>query len=70
MNRPDQIRRAHRSAKPTPQNPAWYNAHRDITYLLAKVNRQEKEVERLRFENQLLKEGRRRDGQLRDSENV
>lgn len=27
----DQIRRSHRSARPKPENIAWFNTHRDLT---------------------------------------
>ena len=33
----DQIRRAHKSARPKPSNPAWCNSHHDCGILLAAV---------------------------------
>ena len=30
-----QIRRAHRSARPTERNPAWLHTHRDLDYVLS-----------------------------------
>lgn len=38
LNRISQIGRAHRSARPKPDNPAWQNAHHDIAFLLGQVD--------------------------------
>ena len=44
----EQIRRAHASACPKPtENPAWTNCHVDCGILLAELDRQRAEVERL-----------------------
>lgn len=34
MNRLEQIRRAHASARPKHDNPAWMHTHNDLTYVL------------------------------------
>jgi hypothetical protein len=34
-----QIGRAHRAAKPKPENPAWQNAHHDVGFLLGQIDR-------------------------------
>ena len=45
----EQIRRAHASACPKPtENPAWTNCHVDCGILLAELDRQRAEIERLR----------------------
>jgi hypothetical protein len=38
LNRISQIGRAHRSARPKPENPAWQNAHHDIGFLLGQID--------------------------------
>lgn len=39
-DRIEQIRRAHKSAKPNPAaNPAWFHAENDIDVLLAEIDR-------------------------------
>ncbi len=49
-DRIEQIRRAHKSARPKPANPAWCHTHRDCGILL-------EEIDRLRaFANEILKQ--------------
>ena len=43
----DQIRRAHDSAKPTAQNPAWLHSHNDCGVLLARVDNLENALRNL-----------------------
>lgn len=38
-----QIRRAHASARPTAENPAWLNSHRDMAYVLSYLDALPKE---------------------------
>lgn len=45
----EQIRRAHLSARPKPESPAWQNCHHDLGFVLA-------EYERLRNENARLRD--------------
>jgi hypothetical protein len=42
----DQIRRAHNSARPTSENPAWMNTHTDCAFLLSFIDRLWKEYTR------------------------
>lgn len=37
-NRLDQIRRSHASAKPKPENPAWFHTHNDLTFVLEQLD--------------------------------
>ena len=46
LARLDQIRRAHRAAQPTPDNPAWMNSHGDCGFLLEFIDRLWKEYSR------------------------
>lgn len=39
MNRIEQIRRSHASARPTPENPAWVHTHADLTVALSEIDR-------------------------------
>jgi hypothetical protein len=39
MSRLEQIRRAHASARPKHDNPAWLHTHQDLTYVLSLVDR-------------------------------
>lgn len=39
----DQIRRAHKSARPTHENPAWINTHMDCSFLLSFIDKLWKE---------------------------
>lgn len=39
MNRLEQIRRAHASARPKHDNPAWLHTHNDLTYVLGLVDK-------------------------------
>lgn len=34
-----QIVRAHKSARPTRENPAWVNTHHDLAYVIALIER-------------------------------
>ena len=47
MDKIEQIRRAHASAKPKPSNPAWCNTHRDLGVILFKLGRRTKALEGL-----------------------
>lgn len=40
----EQIRRAHASARPNTQNPAWMNCHHDCGVLLAEIERLRREL--------------------------
>ena len=35
------IRLAHAEARPTPQNPAWMNTHRDLGFVMTELSRAE-----------------------------
>lgn len=39
MDRLEQIKRAHQSARPTSDNPAWQNCHSDCAFLLKEIER-------------------------------
>jgi hypothetical protein len=39
LARLDQIRRAHRNARPTQENPAWMNCHHDCGFLLSFIDK-------------------------------
>ena len=39
MDRIEQIRRAHKSARPKKTNPAWVNTHRDLGVALQEIER-------------------------------
>ena len=57
----EQIRRAHASACPKPtENPAWTNCHVDCGILLAELDRQRAEIERLTRENEDFLDERQR----------
>ncbi len=38
LGRLDQIRRAHKSARPKPENPAWLNTHGDLGFALGFID--------------------------------
>lgn len=48
----DQIRKSHASARPKPDNPAWFHTHNDLTLALAEIDRL---AERVRIQNHKLK---------------
>jgi hypothetical protein len=56
MNRVEQIRAAHKSARPNPSvNPSWFNCYKDAEFLLAKIDALQAQVDAVTSDDAVLR---------------